>query len=272
MAPPSPLSAAVRAALAAGLLVVAGPAPAAPSYADLADLTLAAPVIARATITGAERIADKDSPGLAPGHARLLVTAAVDAALVAPASVPASLRWLWDTPLDARRKPPKPKGQIVLAWLAAPAGDGTTRLISGTAQRPWDAATEARIRAIATEARSGTVPVVTGVANGFRADGTVPGESESQFFLTTAAATAGGLTMVVTSTPGAARRVAVARGDVIDESAASVRPDTLLQYRLACALPAVLPAAAGGDDAALAADWAAGIAAIGPCGRTPLSR
>jgi hypothetical protein len=47
-----------------------------------------------------------------------------------------------------------------------------------------------------------------------------------------------------------------------------VRPETLLRYRLACHLPARLPVAAGGDDVALAADWQAALASVGPCGRT----
>ncbi len=241
----------------------------APSYADLADLTLAAPVIVRATITRSERIADRDSSGLRPGRARLLITAAVDAALVAPAAIPASLSWLWDAPLESRGKPPKLKRQLVLAWLATPAADGKTRLVAGSGQQPWDAATETRVRGIAVEARSGSVPAINGVANGFRADGTVPGESESQFFLTAAAGNgSGGMTMVVTTRPGEPRRVAVARGDVIDESATIVRPETLLRYRLACYLPAELPKAAGGGDPALAADWRAALASLGPCGRT----
>ncbi|WP_426164835.1 hypothetical protein [Sandarakinorhabdus sp. DWP1-3-1] len=246
-------------------LMLAVPGNAAPGYADLADLTLAAPVIVRATIARAERIADKDSPGLAPGHARLLISAAVDASLVAPGAIPATLQWLWDAPLDARGKVPKPKGQAILAWIAAPGPDGKTRLITRDAQQPWDTAIETRTRAIAVEARSGAVPIVTGVTNGFRADGTVPGESESQFFLSTR--TGRGLTMVVTAKPGQARSVAVSTGDVIDESAAMVKAETLLQYRLACTLPAKLPAAAGGGDPALAADWQAALAAIGPCGR-----
>lgn len=243
------------------------PAAAAPSYADLADLTLAAPVIVRATIDEVERISDKDSQGLLPGKARLLITAAVDAALVAPGTVPARLSWLWDAPLDSRGKAPRPKGQRVLAWLALPGQDGKARLVAGSGQMAWDPDTEARVRAIATEARSGSIPAITGVASGFRAEGTVAGESESQFFLTTADGK--GLTMVVTAKPGEARRIAVASGDVIDESATIVRPDTLLRYRLACYLPAQLPAAAGGGDPALAADWGAAIASLGPCGRTP---
>lgn len=262
-------AAAQAATIAAPAVTIAAPAATiAPrlSYADLADLTLAAPVIVRATIAGSERIADRDSPGLAAGKARLLLTTTIDAALVAPATVPATLSWLWDAPIDSRGRAPRPRGQPVLAWLAVPDAGGKTRLVATTAQQPWDAALEAHVRAIATEARAGTTPRITGIASGFRADGTVPGESESQFFLT--AASGPGLTMVVTARPGEPRRVTVARGDVIDESAALVRPETLLHYRLACSLPAALPAAAGGDDPALAADWAAALVSLGPCGRT----
>lgn len=251
--------------LALSFAVASASARAAPGYADLADLTLAAPAIVRASIVDVERISAKQAPGLAADRARLLVTAAVDAVLIAPGATPARLQWLWDTPLDARGKPPKPKGQIVLAWLTAPASDGKTQMLSTQAQQPHDAALESRIRAIAAEARSGTVPVITGVANGFRADGSIAGESESQFFLT--AAGGKGVTLVVTARPGEARRVTVASGDVIDESATPVRRETLLWYRLTCFLPAILPAAAGGKDKALAADWQAALASLGPCGR-----
>lgn len=238
------------------------------SYADLADLTLAAPVIVRATIKSAERIGAADSPGLAAGKARLLVTATVDAALVAPGAVPPVLRWLWDAPVDERGRPPKPKGEVALAWIGTPGADGKATLVSARGQQPWSPAIEARVRAIATEMLAGTAPVVTGVSNGFRVPGTVEGESESQFFLSLA--NGHSVTMVVISRPGEARKVTVSNGDVIDESAAPVQPQTLGWYRLACALPANLPPAVmnSDDSAALAADWKAALASLGPCGRT----
>ena len=251
--------------LITGLAVAAGPAYADPGFVDIADLTVAAPVIVQATVARAERLSDRDSPGLARGHARLLVTAVVDAAIVAPAAIPAELTWLWDAPLDARGKMAKRKNQTVLAWIATPTPDGKTRLIAPDAQQAWSPQLDARVRALATEAKSGAAPAITGVTNGFRADGTVAGESESQFFLS--AADGAGVTMVVTNRPGMARKIAVSRGDVIDESAAAVRPGTLLWYRLACTLPRNLPASAGGNDPALAADWAAAMASLGPCDR-----
>jgi hypothetical protein len=196
---------------------------------------------------------------------RLLVTAAVDAAIVAPAAVPAELSWLWDAPLDARGKLEKRKNLAVMAWVAAPEPNGKTRLVAANAQQPWTPSLDTTVRGIAAEARSGAIPVVTGVASGFRADGTVAGESESQFFLTTADGR--GTTMVVTRRPGSAPRVTVARGDLIDESATNVQQGSLLWYRLACALPAELPAAAGGGDPALVDDWRAAITSIGTCQR-----
>ena len=251
----------------ATLCLVAAPVRADPDFAVVADLTFAAPVIVQARVARAERRPDRDSPGLAPGHARLLVTAAVDSAIIAPSAIPAQLSWLWDAPLDARGKLEKRKNLMVMAWVGIPDPDGKTRLVAPNAQQPWTPALDLTVRGIATEQKSGAVPVVTGVANGFRADGTVSGESESQFFLTTADGR--GATLVVTTRPGMPRRITVARGDVIDESAIIVKSGSVLWYRLACALPGELPASAGGQNAPLAADWKAAIASLGACQRRP---
>lgn len=234
-----------------------------PSYVALVDLSLAAPVIVRATITRSRRIAASAAPGLGPGQFRLLITATVDSALIAPDAVPRTLSWLQDTPADARGRAPDLQGGSVLAWLRAPSSDGQTTLVAGNASQPWSAPLEARVRAIATEIRTGNVPVITGVTNGFRVPGTVAGEAESQFFL----ATQGNrpLTMVVLDRPGQQRQIQVASTDIIDESATSVLPDTLVWYRLACALPARLPASAGGADQNLANAWASAMASLGPC-------
>lgn len=253
---------------------VAAQAPASPpaaddrlaGFADAAELALAAPLIVRGTISRASRLSGKAAPDVAAGRARLLVTLAVSNVLVAPGTTGATLTYLWDAPLDSRGRPPQAKGLDVLAFLAAPAADGGTRLVSRRAQQPWDSALADTVRAVVADQRAGTVPVIRGVSNGFRADGTVPGESESQFFLATADGKPA--TLVVQNRPGEVRRVLVARGDIIDESAERVKPGTLLWYRLACFLPARLPAAAGGNDAALAKDWRDALTSLGPCGKT----
>jgi hypothetical protein len=236
------------------------------SFADVAELALASPVIVRATISRVDRVRGPAATGVSAGRTRLMITAAVTNVLVAPGAMRGTLQWLWDAPVDARGRPPAVKGLDVLAFVEAPGAGGATRLTTRRGQQPYDPALADRVRNIVTEARSGDVPAIRGVTNGFRADGTVPGESESQFFLTTANGKPA--TLVVQNRPGEVRRVLAAQGDIIDESARRVLPETLLWYRLACFLPRTLPAAAGGDDPALARDWRDAMASLGPCGKT----
>lgn len=239
--------------------------PASTNYVALVDLSLAAPVIVRATINRSRRISATDSPGLPAGQFRLLVTARVQTALVAPGTVPQSLSWLQDVPADARGRAPDLAGQTILAWLQAPSPTGQTTLIAGNASQNWTESLEAQVRTVATEIQAGNVPIITGVSNGFRVPGTIPGEAESQFFLTTRDNRP--LTMVVLDRPGQQRQIQIASTDIIDESATSVVPNTLLWYRLACALPARLPASAGGADPLLANAWSSAVNSLGACQR-----
>jgi len=138
-------------------------------------------------------------------------------------------------------------------------------LVAAQAIVPWTPAVDATVRSVLTAARRGDVPVITGVTSAFRVPGSVPGEAESQFFL----ATQGGkpVSLVLLTRPGAARRLTIATGDVIDDAAQPVVKDTLLWYRLACGLPSRLPAtlAAPGD---VADDYRFVLSNLGPCGRT----
>ena len=258
----------LRPILAAALALAAAPAAAA-TYADLAGLTLASPVIVRATVAKAERLSPADAPGLAPGMARLLVSAKVAAALLAPDAVPAELSYLVETPLDPKGRPPKLKDTSLLLFLRPGTRAGEYALTSARAQLTDDPSAEATVRAVLGEMRTG-VPVVTGIASAFRVPGAVPGEAESQFFLATADSRP--ISLVVLSRPGQTRAVSLALGDVIDDAAAGVKPDTLLWYRLACFLPRTLPASVGGDDrAGLADDWAFAVASLGACARSSRS-
>ena len=238
----------------------------APTYADLVSLALNSPVIVTATIVKAERLGAKDAPDVAPGRVRLLITAQVNGALVAPDAVPATISYLVELPLDARGKVPKAKGAAVLLFLKPGDRPGQYSLVRATAQLNSDAEVEATLRRIITEARANTAPTITGVGNAFRVPGSVPGEAESQFFLTTASDRP--VSLVVLSRPGQQRTLQLAVGDVIDESAATVKPGTLTWYRLACVLPKTLPASIGGDErAALADDYALVLSRLGPCER-----
>lgn len=266
-----PLLTATLAAALAAALVAATPArsqpasPAAPNYVQLVDLVLAAPVIVKASVVRARRVPDREAPGLTPGRARLLLSMRTEAVLVAPDVVPQALEWLLDVPLERGRKPPDLRGETVIAFLQPADTRGRTTLIAGNGWQPWSPALEARLRGIATEIRAGQAPMVIGVSNGFRVPGTIPGEAESQFFLTTTDGKP--LTLVVLDRPGQRRQIQVANTDIIDESATLVQPETLLWYRLACALPARLPREAGGTDPALAEAWSSAITSLGPCNR-----
>ncbi len=110
-----------------------------------------------------------------------------------------------------------------------------------------------------------TVPVVTGIASAFRVPGAVPGEAESQFFLSTRSGKP--VSLVVLTRPGEKRQLSVALGDVIDDAAAGVPPQTLLWYRLACTLPPALPPGLGAA-ADVAGDYRFVRDSLGPCGRT----
>lgn len=254
--------------LVAMSLVAAAPAPVVPgpppTYADLAALTLASPVIVRATVTRADRLGAKDAPDIAPGHARLLIRVALAAALKAPAAVPAEISYLVDVPLTGG-KAPRLKGAQVLLFLRAGTEPGEFTLVSAGAQLAATATAEATTRAVVLAARDAGIPTVTGIGNAFRVPGAVPGEAESQFFVSTDSRP---VSLVVLTRPGAARTLSLALGEIVDDAAAPIQRDTLLWYRLACFLPRTLPARIGGSDrAALADDYGFVLDTLGACER-----
>ena len=246
-------------------LLLCGAPAAAASFADLAALSLAAPVVVRATVAKAERLSPRDAPDVPAGRVRLLVTATTTAAIAAPGGVAPKLSYLVDVPLDAHRRPPKLVGDDVLLFVRPGSAPDQVALIAAQGVVPWTAGADATVRAVLTAARRGDAPAITGVTSAFRVPGGVPGEAESQFFLSTAAGKP--VSLVVLTRPGEGRRLTVATGDVIDEAARPVAPNTLLWFRLACGLPAALPAelAAAAD---VADDYAFVLSSLGQCGRT----
>ncbi len=248
----------------AAVLLAAVPA-AATSFADLAALSLAAPLVVRATVVKAERLGKRDAPDVPAGAARLLVTAATTAAIAAPADVPPKLSYLVDVTLDGHGRPPKLVGEDDLLFLRPGGTPGEVVLVAAQGVVPWTAAADATVRAVLTAARRGDTPEITGVTSAFRVPGAVPGEAESQFFLATRSGKP--VSLVVLTRPGQARTVTVATGDVIDDAAKAVPGETLLWYRLACGLPRKLPASLDAG-AEVADDYAFVLSSLGACGRT----
>lgn len=219
-----------------------------PDYSEFARLALAAPVVADATIRSATRIKGEQAGGLAPGLARFYVTADIAALIRGPAGLPARLRWLVDMPLDARGKAPKLKQARVLVFARTLAGrPADLQLVYPDAQRPWTPATDQLVRRILTDSLdSAAPPVVTGIANAFFVPGALPGEGETQIFLRTADSRP--ISLSVQRNAIGARSWTVALSEVVDAAAPPPGRDSLLWYRLACALPPELPPAAAVDD------------------------
>jgi hypothetical protein len=267
---------ALIAALAAAAAVPAesqSPSGPAPTYADLADLALAAPVAAQVRVAEAIAVKPERSPGLRPGLARFYVQANLVSLIRSPQSLPARLSYLVDLPRDSRGKAPKLRKGGEWLILAAPVAGrpGELRLIAADAQLPFAAERAATLRSIVREASSASPPPrIAGIGRAFHVPGAIRGESETQIFLQTAGGTPVSLTVL--RRPGQAPLWAVALSEIVDEAAEPPAPGTLLWYRLACGLPRFLPsqslAEAGENRAAIEADYGLVLERLGPCARS----
>ncbi|MDE0879423.1 MAG: hypothetical protein OSB00_12290 [Sphingomonas bacterium] len=242
-------------------------------YADLADLVIAAPLIVDATIRSQVRIKPAESPGLAAGLTRYYVEADVTTLLRGADGVPPRVGYLIDVAPDPSGRLPKLKKRRVLIFARnAPTGSGQLQLVAPDAQRDWNPALETEIRGIATAALAPDAPPrITGVGSAFHVPGALPGEGETQIFLTTA--NGAPVSLSILRRPGERPRWAVALSEIVDEAAAPPEPRSLLWYRLACGLPRMLPptssAALSPDESMKASeDYRYVLTQLGPCGRT----
>ena len=243
------------------------------TYADLADLASEAPLVIRAKVTDQAQVKAERAPGLAPGHARLYVEAQTQALLAGDVPVGERLRYLVDVPLTAKGKVPKlKKAEMFLFARPVPGRGGEVQLVNSSSQMPYSPALEARLRPILAElVAPDAPPAVTGVAEAMAVRGTLVGESETQLFLDTEGD--GPVSVSIVRRPGQAPRWGVSWSEIVDQSATAPKRDTLAWYRLACSLPATLPAnAVLADDpeakALAAQDYAFVIEQLGPCRRS----
>lgn len=251
-------------------------APAAPAlgYADLADLVIASPLVVDATIRSASRIKGAEAAGLAPGKTRFYVEADVATLVRGASAIPARVGWVVDVSPDWRGRVPSLKKRRVLAFARPVAGQaGQIQLVEPGAQHDWSAALEQRVRGVASElAAPDAPPVITDVGNAFHVPGALPGEGETQIFLRTRDNRPAALSIL--RRPGEQPRWSIALSEIIDDSAPTPQRNTLLWYRLACALPATLPerstASLSPDDATQAqADYRFVMEQLGPCRAAP---
>lgn len=268
---------------AAGLaaLLAAAPAdsqkPAAipnPSYADLADLSLAAPVAAHVRLRRAVALKAAEAGNVPAGRSRFYVEADVVSLIKGANGLPARVSYLADLPLGPNGKPPKPPKKSEYIILASPVTNrpGELRLVASDAQLPFTPDRAAVIRTILREASSpDAAPRITGIGKAFHVPGSLPGESETQVFLQTADGRP--VSLSVLRRPGETPRWAFALGEMVDDAAEPPKPNSLLWYRLACTLPSALPLhslneAEQEQRAAIQADYRLVIEQLGPCVRS----
>ena len=211
------------------------------TYADLADLTEAAALVALVEVRDQAQVETERAPGLAPGHARLYVEARTLALLGGRSALGESLVYLADVPLDAKGKAPKLKKQRFLVYADPVTGrPGTLQLVDPAAQLPATPENEQLARTvIAAFAASDAPPAVTGIRDVMSVPGNLAGESETQLFLDTA--TGQPVSLSVVRRPGMDPTWGVSWSEIVDQSARAPEPQTVAWYRLACFLPERLP-------------------------------
>lgn len=217
------------------------------TYADLADLAMAAPVVASATIREAIKLKGAQAANVPAGKVRFFVQADITALIRGAGGVPPQISYVVDVPLDSRGRAPKlKKTQVLLAARRVPNRAAEVQLVAPDAQLPWSAPLEQRLRGVVQEVvQRNAPPAVVRIGSAFHVMGTLPGEGESQIFVI--ATNNVPISLSIIRRPGQERRWGVALGEIVDEAAGAPKPDSLLWYRLACGLPRTLPNSALSD-------------------------
>jgi hypothetical protein len=243
------------------------------SYADMADLALAAPIVAEVRVRRASPLKGALAPGLQPGQQRYLVEADVMALIRGAGGLPPRISYILDVGLtaDGRSQKPGKSGHMIFAHPVAGRPE-QLRLVAPDAQQPLSPDLATVVRSILSSAQGGDAPPrLLGVGQAFHVPGVLPGEGETQVFLE--AADGRPLSLGIWRQQGRDVRWAVSPGELVDERAAPPARDTLAWYRLACFLPRQLPAAstaalAPAEAEAAARDYRVVIDGLGLCQRT----
>jgi hypothetical protein len=244
------------------------------SYADLADLSLEAPVVAKVRIVRASRLKPAEAPGLLPGRTRFYVEAEVVSLIRASGELPAQVNYLVDLANLPGGKPAQLRKKEERLIFAAPVPNrpGTLRLVGPDAQIVMAPADVERMRGVLREAAAPrAAPRISGIGKAFHVPGSLPGESETQIFLNSADNRP--LSLSILRRPGERPIWSVALTEIVDEAAGAPPRDTLLWYRLACGLPRWLPPQSlaeldGQAATAVQTDYQFVLQSLGPCTRS----
>jgi len=239
-------------------------------FADLADLATAAPMVVVVSVAKASKVDPARTGPVREGFARTYVEADTKALLSGP-GIGAKVKYLADVRLIDGKLPKLKKQTMVVFARPVDGRPGELQLVAPDAQVPLAQAGEARLRTLLHEiVAANSAPVVTGVRDIHHTPGNLAGEGETQIFLKTASGEPA--TIAVLRSPNAPVQWGLSFGELVDAGAGAPPPGTLAWYRLACTLPAKLPASAQtatdpGLRQAAARDYALVMQQLGPCGR-----
>lgn len=243
------------------------------SYADMVALAEKARLVVVAEVRDQALVEPERAPGLAAGHARLYVEARTIALLAGRTALGESLAYLVDVPLDTKGKVPKLKKQRFILFADPVANrPGTLQLVEPDAAISATPEAEQLARTVITGlAAPDLPPALTGIRDVMSVAGNLAGESETQLFLDTASGEPVSLSVI--RRPGMDPAWGVSWSEIVDQSARPPAPESIEWYRLACSLPAELPAEAHlqQDEAArrqAQADYAYILQQLGECTRT----
>lgn len=251
----------------------AAPAAVQLTYADIAALALEAPVAAHVRLRRALPLKSEEAPGVAAGFTRFYVEADALALIRGEPGMPTQLRYLADFPNGASGRPARPARKSEWLVFARPVAGrpGELQLTAPNTYLAFSPQVAERTRTILREALAPDAPpALTGIGRAFHVPGVLQGASETQIFLQTAGNRP--VSINVVRQPQVPPRWFVSMSEFVDAGATQPKPDTLLWYRLACALPAQLPRAALAEAAeheqAIAADYRLVREGLGSCMRT----
>ena len=242
------------------------------TYADLADLSLSAQIVAKIHVTEVIDLPARPEVQPANGVVRRYIEGQISVLIKGPQDMPSALKFVAQMPVDARGKAEKIKktDQIIFA-RSVPRQPDTVQIIAPDAMIDWTSGEESTAHSIIAESlRRGAPPHIRGVDSIFSAPGDIPGQRESQFFLKTDSQP---VSITFFRKPDTPPSWTVALGELTDAGLPPPHHDTLLWYELACQLPDALPSAlleaqdATSSDA-LKDDYKVIRTDLGPCDRT----
>ncbi len=250
------------------------------SYADVADMVMAARVAVRVRVKSASALSGKAAVNVIPGRKRYLMTGDVMTLIRGEGGIAPRITWLVDQAPDARGKFPKlTKAELILLANRVPGHPAEVQLVSPDGQLFMTPEAGLRAHALVAEMASPAAPpVITGISDAFHSPGTIEGEGTSQIFLTTREERP--ISIGIVRQPQQQPAWSLFLSETVGEATAPPRPETLLWYRLACSLPDTLPdsavsSLAATNKAKVGEDYALVRKQLGPCVRTvkpPVSR